>query len=150
MSFSVSASLFTLPSMAGLSLSWFTMVYFGAVVVAVIVAALGFGVVSLIILLAIYIVPVKWRPVVYPHILAVPVAIAAIPGRKAIGIQPLPVLREDVYFPLHIVIHTLLRQIVVAIVAAVPLFLYNGPAHVYAYLRLRTVCGRNAEKHRGN
>ena len=86
MSFSVSASLFTLPSMAGLSFSWFTMVYFGAVVVAVIVSALGFRVVSLVILLAIYIVSVKWRPVVYPHILAVPVAIAAITGRKTIGI----------------------------------------------------------------
>ena len=86
MSFSVSASLFTLPSMAGLSLRWFTMVHLSAVVVAVIVAALGFRVVSLVILLAILIVPVKWRPVVYPHILAVPVRIAAIPGRKAIGI----------------------------------------------------------------
>ena len=97
--------------------------------------------------MSIIIIPVERTAVTNTNIMAPVIAIIAIAGWQAIGIQPATAFRVYIHAPTDIVVHPLLRHVIVVVVVGIPGLLYYRGAKLDVYVRLGLAVGACAEAH---
>jgi hypothetical protein len=109
-------------------------VVINTVVIAIVMTSLAFRAVAIFLL--VLIVPVEWRSVVNPYKFARPVSIVAITGWQPVSIIPAATLRKHIDLTGHIVIDALLREVIIVVIARIPLLPHYGTPKLNSNLRL--------------